>query len=121
MGTERVTDLSAFGIPPDRLRHHPGLPASQPKPWVGEPVTPKPAGYQRLLEQFATYRVGHVLALYEVIELHGPQPWMIATDGTVRRWVCEGCDLAGYDAEAPDWPCKTTGVIGRHLGVEVTG
>lgn len=116
-----MSDLSAFGIPLEQLRHHPGLPASQPKPWVGEPVTPKPAGYQRLLEQFATYRVGPVLALYEVIELHGPRPWSVATDGTVRRWICAGCEADGYDAEYSKWPCETSKIVGRHLGVEVTG
>lgn len=115
-----MSDLSAFGVPPTALHHHPGLPASQPKPWVGDPVTPKPTGYLRLLDEFSVYRVGHVLALYEVIELHGPQPYMVATDGTVRRWVCEGCESNGYDAEYPPWPCETTAVIGRHLGVEVT-
>jgi hypothetical protein len=114
-----VSDLSAFGIPADQLRHHPGLPASRPKPWVGEPITPKPAGYRRLVEEFATYREGHVRALYEVVELHQPAPWSVATDGTVRGWICEGCDSDGYDAEWPSWPCRTSTVVAEVLGVSL--
>jgi hypothetical protein len=112
-----VTDLSAFGI---RLQRGPGLPDSRPKPWEGEPITPPPAGYQRLLDEFPTIRDGFAAALYDVVELHGPKPWMVSTTGTVARWTCEGCELNGYDAEYPDWPCETTKIIARHLGVELT-
>lgn len=34
-----------------------------------------------------------------VLELHAPVPG--------AREVCEGCDIDGYEAEPPEWPCRT--------------
>jgi len=33
-------------------------------------------------------------------------------------WRCEGCDASGYDWEYPEWPCRTTEEVARHLGIE---
>lgn len=34
------------------------------------------------------------------------------------RWICEGCDFDGAEAEPPAWPCRTIEVIiETHLGV----
>ena len=35
-------------------------------------------------------------------------------DGT-----CLGDDIDGYDAERPDWPCRTTVAIAEHYGIEL--
>lgn len=44
-----------------------------------------------------------------VVEHHGPR----------ESRDCHGCDLAGYDAEAPEWPCSTTRLVAERAGVEV--
>lgn len=31
---------------------------------------------------------------------------------------CRGCDLDGYEAEAPAWPCTTTTTVAKLLGIE---
>lgn len=102
--------MNPADIPPD----------SPPKPWEGEPITPVPESYRRLLTEWVASRPAAENALVEVIELHGPKPDYVRADGTVDRWVCEGCESHGYDAEYPPWPCETSAVIARHLGVEVT-
>jgi hypothetical protein len=45
-----------------------------------------------------------------VVELHAP------TDDGDR---CEGCDVAGYEAEQPDWPCRTAEAIAAHYGINL--
>jgi hypothetical protein len=42
------------------------------------------------------------LVILAVLELHGPSSW--ASE-------CEGCEVAGYEAEQPDWPCQTWRLI----------
>jgi len=32
---------------------------------------------------------------------------------------CGGCDFAGYDAESPDWPCRTVEAVAGVLGLTV--
>ena len=91
-----------------------------PKPWEGEPLTPKPTAYQELLDEFPAARSTVESALYELLELHGPKPDGIRPDGTVWRWECEGCEATGYEWDYPDWPCETTAVIARHLGVDLS-
>jgi hypothetical protein len=84
------------------------------KPWEGPPVTPPPEAYVRLLATPADALV------HEIASLHGPTPVGVRTDGTVYRWVCEGCDAEGYDSEEPEWPCQTTRLIAQRQGVEVS-
>jgi hypothetical protein len=54
-------------------------------------------------------------ALRAVVELHKPVPyWEHKPD----EWlVCKGCDLSGYDAENPPWPCSTIQAIAEALGI----
>lgn len=42
-----------------------------------------------------------------VLDLHAAEH-----DGT-----CQGCDIDGYEAERPDWPCRTVEVIAKHYGI----
>lgn len=53
-------------------------------------------------------------ALRAVIELHAPRPYF---DHTPDWLICKGCDLDGYDAENPPWPCSTVRTIAEHLGI----
>lgn len=92
-----------------------------PPPWEGPPVTPVPEAYTQLLAEFPTSLPSTAAALRELVELHAPKPYHVQPDGTVSHWQCEGCEVSGYEWEYPDWPCETSKVIGRHLGVEVTG
>lgn len=92
-------------------------PDSWPKPWEGPPITPVPEAYDRLVAEFPADRTGYVALLFAVVELHGPKPYSVGFDGVVWRWQCEGCDLDGYEAEPPEWPCQTTRLIAEHLGV----
>lgn len=55
-------------------------------------------------------------ALRAVVELHKPVPRF---DHTPDWLVCHGCDMDGYDAEHPPWPCSTVQAIARELGIEV--
>lgn len=32
---------------------------------------------------------------------------------------CEGCDMDGYDAERPYWPCRTIVTVAEALGIDV--
>lgn len=34
-----------------------------------------------------------------------------------ERGYCEGEDLDGYDAEYPEWPCRTVEVVAAHHGI----
>lgn len=77
----------------------------QPAPPPPEPDTP--AGHLALLA--ATDG-----ALRAVVELHAPQ-WH------TWRWCCEGCDMDGYDVEAPEWPCRTVELAAQELGVDLGG
>lgn len=36
-----------------------------------------------------------------------------------ERGECDGCDFDGYEAERPDWPCRTVEVIAAHHGIEL--
>lgn len=51
-------------------------------------------------------------ALRAVVELHAPKPYF---EGRTDWLVCPGCDMSGYDAEHPDWPCSTIQAIAREL------
>jgi hypothetical protein len=43
-----------------------------------------------------------------VVELHAPD----------EEGDCGGCDVAGYEAEQPGWPCSTVDVIAKHYGID---
>ena len=46
-----------------------------------------------------------------VLDLH-------ARKARYSNWqVCEGCDINGYEAEEPGWPCRTVVLIGNHYGI----
>lgn len=66
--------------------------------------TDHPAAYLALLD--ATDGL-----LRQVVELHGP------TNPSSLGWECEGCDFDGYEAERPQWPCRTTELIAEKFGV----
>lgn len=36
-----------------------------------------------------------------------------------ERGECEGYDFEGYEAEQPEWPCRTTHVVADYLGIEL--
>ena len=38
---------------------------------------------------------------------------------TVEHPRCEGCDMNGYDAERPYWPCRTVQAVAHHHGIEL--
>lgn len=61
------------------------------------------------LEAFATVTDP---ALRGVLVLHRPQEAM-------HGLVCRGCDMAGMEAEPPDWPCTTVETVATALGVDV--
>jgi hypothetical protein len=44
-----------------------------------------------------------------VLDLH-------SADG---RGECEGCDFDGYEAESPEWPCRTVATVANLHGIEV--
>lgn len=46
-----------------------------------------------------------------MLELHRPEP-----DAYAIR--CHGCDSEGYDAEWPEWPCRTYVAAARHVGAK---
>jgi hypothetical protein len=53
--------------------------------------------------------IAHLKAITEptlraVLDLHWPEDMQ-------RHPSCPGCDIEGYEAEEPDWPCRTVRVI----------
>lgn len=32
------------------------------------------------------------------------------------REGCDGCDMDGYECDAPEWPCRTVRLIAKHFG-----
>lgn len=32
---------------------------------------------------------------------------------------CQGCDIDGYEAEQPEWPCATVELIADHYGIQL--
>ena len=51
----------------------------------------------------------HQRGLYETALATYPQ----------SNWVCFGCDIEGYEADHPTWPCTTTRLIAQHYGIEL--
>lgn len=35
------------------------------------------------------------------------------------RHECEGDDMDGYEAEYPEWPCRTVETVAAHYGIEL--
>lgn len=44
-----------------------------------------------------------------IVALHWPND--------VERPVCAGCDIDGYEAEEPEWPCRTIRVVAAAEGI----
>lgn len=38
---------------------------------------------------------------------------------TDRDGECRGCDVEGWEAEFPEWPCRTAALLGEQLGVKI--
>jgi hypothetical protein len=36
-----------------------------------------------------------------------------------ERGECAGCDFDGYEAESPDWPCRTIEAVAAHRGIDL--
>lgn len=36
-----------------------------------------------------------------------------------ERHECEGDDMDGYEAEYPEWPCRTVETVAAHYGIEL--
>jgi hypothetical protein len=116
--TEPIRRVEAYiPVSPELLAEYAPLPAAlldalnnpQP-PRPPPPPPPLPAGYRALLD--ADAMMG---ALRAVVELHAPV-W-----DSCREWECQGCDADGYDWEPPSWPCSTTELVARVLGVQLRG
>lgn len=106
MSNEVMRDYESLAVPMLNLMRN-AFDPDAPKP--PPPVDPGPhPGYLRLVEAVA----GDSL-LAELVELHSPR-W----NGYGTGYRCTGDEYSGYDAEPPDWPCETVGVIARHRGVE---
>jgi hypothetical protein len=56
-------------------------------------------------------------ALRAVVELHRPEPYSTHNPIAAAYLVCHGCDMDGYEAEHPEWPCSTIRTIAEALGV----
>jgi hypothetical protein len=50
-----------------------------------------------------------------VLDLHSELPGMAGWSD------CEGCDFAGYDGDAPDWPCRTVRLIADRFHIKEEG
>jgi hypothetical protein len=85
--------------------------AGRPSRHGPPPSEPKPAAYDRLLA--ATDGL-----VREIVELHGPKPYKRG-DGSAAWWQCEGCEFSGMEADPPQWPCETTGLIASRVGVDL--
>lgn len=86
-----------------------------PAPWQPDTRTDEQKASDRAAreeverERRATVSAAHIAALAgadafrrAVLELHAP------VFGEYSSWpVCEGCDMNGYEAEAPEHPCRT--------------
>lgn len=33
-----------------------------------------------------------------------------------ERGACDGCDMDGYECDAPEWPCRTVRLLAEHFG-----
>ena len=53
-----------------------------------------------------------------VLDLHARRPWY-AYD-TATWWTCTGCDMDGYEAEEPRWPCRTAEAVAGVHGIDLT-
>lgn len=70
------------------------------------------SAYQRLYA-----RTTHVVR--KVVQLHKPVADITFSVDTPHRWVCQGCESAGYNVEDVDWPCVTTKLIAQEVGVDL--
>lgn len=87
--------------------------------------------HQRLLALVGEYRTSAdaddypvrfpLDALRAVVELHAPVTHYPGGDVSVGpRPQCFGCEIDGWDAEHPEWPCETVKTIVRELGIELS-
>jgi len=86
-----------------------------PTPCVKPPDPGPHPGYLLLLES-----AGDNGVLRELLELHCPKAEVYPkADGMAPHihWHCEGEPPSGYEWDYADWPCDTTAVIAKHLGV----
>jgi hypothetical protein len=88
-----------------------GMPAS-PRPARPEP-DPPPA-YLAL-----TAAVAEVPIFADLVALHRPCAEFVRSDGTASSWECDGDDFGGWEADRPEWPCRTVEIIARHVGVNL--
>lgn len=81
-----------------------------PEQWEAFRTARRAKSAQKLIEANRFYdRIREVLDdnLARVLDLHRPQ----MDDGYEYGPQCWGCELAGYEAEYPCWPCATTTLI----------
>jgi hypothetical protein len=76
--------------------------------------------HQRLLDAISQHGgpLGVGTALGVVVKLHAPEPYSDHNPIAAAYLVCHGCDMSGYDADHPDYPCSTIQAIARELGVD---
>ncbi|MFB6392700.1 hypothetical protein [Polymorphospora lycopeni] len=101
---DRINDI-ATGILFDAARGHTRLPSS-PSPSLGHGLPT-----ERVTKAHTALLAATDGVLRSVVELHAPH-------GRVSE--CEGCDFDGYDAERPDWPCRTIELIAEQVGITLT-
>ena len=59
--------------------------------------------------------------LREVAQLHRPvDGWREENQADPANAVCDGCDMAGYEAEQPGWPCRTAVMVADLAGIDTT-
>ena len=54
-----------------------------------------------------------------VLDLHQRAIYPSTFANPYGYWLCFGCEIDGYEAEHPRWPCQTTEAIAKHYGIDL--
>lgn len=71
------------------------------------PATPSDKDVARWRAEDAARRTRQDARHAELLAAGGVVAALAALHAPDNRRDCEGCDFYGYDAEAPEWPCRT--------------
>jgi hypothetical protein len=91
-----------------------------PAELLADAATP-PADEKSDLERIATERDLKLgAAQHRLAQLADPLTRTILDLHSVDKYgECGGCDFGGYEAEPPEWPCRTVTAVAEHHGIEL--
>lgn len=99
-----VPDAGAVPLDVRKLASITYIPTELLKDWT---TAPDPADVARWRAETQDRHAHEDARHAELLAAGGVVAALAALHAPDNRRDCEGCDFGGYDAEAPEWPCRT--------------